>query len=378
MNRNLALDGLRGYAAITVVFFHSILFLKPNYNNNILNTSLLHISRGTDIQSKILMTIFNGQLAVAFFFLLSGVVLFQSLDKNKQLGFFATITNFSVKRIARIYPTLILYLLLFFGTFQILQYIPHYMPPLGNSSAYESLINNSLLYNSNLSAQTWTLQLEVFAIPFMLLGFYGYKLLGVSGLFIFLAYALLSFENPWLTFNIPVINAYLFLFALGFFIPTQIGKQIFSLFKSSDCILLFFLALMVRQIFPFQDLLLLLVQGMFIFLFVGVIYHHPTGIVYRFLTHKYSLYFGKISYSFYLYNWLFLTAIERTLMFFVLPFKFYFKSGLLMAILTIVITIPFAHLSEKYIERPFRNLKFIRNFRTRGTFKAYPVAVGEE
>jgi len=378
LKRNLALDGIRGYAAIIVVFYHTMISFNPKYNQFILNTSFLHLSRGADLQAKFLMTIFNGQLAVTFFFLLSGIVLFQSLDKPNQQGFFATITNFSLKRIARIYPTLIVYLVFFFGLFQILQYIPHY-GYLFHLFSYKSLINNILLYGNKISGPTWTLQLEMLAVPFILLAFFGYKLLGVSGLFIFLAYSLLSFEHPWLTFNIPLINSYLFIFALGFFVPTPIGKQIFSLFKSKDCILLLFLAVMMRQLFPLQDLLLLLVQGLFIFLFIGVIYHHPVGVIYKFLTNKYSLYLGRISYSFYLYNWIFLIISLQIARFFVLPFKYYLISGFLLGILAVLITIPFAHFSEKYVEHRFLNFKFIRKFSTGRLFKSsYLLTEGEE
>lgn len=122
MNRNYALDGVRGYAALVVVIYHSIMNFDFQPLGHIFATPIQKLSGTNDIVMKILYTIFNGKLAVSFFFILSGVVLFQSLNKNSQRGVFATIINFSIKRILRIYPALVCCILAFFLIFRALHF----------------------------------------------------------------------------------------------------------------------------------------------------------------------------------------------------------------------------------------------------------------
>ena len=106
-NKNKNLDGLRGYAAIAVIIVHSIFLL-----NRMQNVMSVPIYKVHGIYFKIayfFLLIFNGQVAVYIFFVLSGMFLFQSLLRNNQ----NFVITFSVKRVIRIFFPLIPCLIVF-------------------------------------------------------------------------------------------------------------------------------------------------------------------------------------------------------------------------------------------------------------------------
>lgn len=377
VGRNHELDGIRGYACLAIIIYHSLLFFKPDAIPPF-SVPFQQISDFNQFISKISITLFNGRLALTFFFILSGVVLFQSLCNRPQNDFFTTIIDFTFKRIARIYPALIGFLIIFF---LVAKFLHLSSPNLFWEFSYKNLINNMLLYNANISFSTWTLKVEILVIPFILLTFYSFKTFGPPALFIFLGYSFLVYENSWLSFNIdnPLFNSSLVYFAFGFFIPTQIGKEIFSFFKAEHSIILLLLASLVVQ-FVFISATSVIIQTMFAFLVVGILYHHQSGILHKIFTTKFAVYFGKISYSLYLYNVISLFIICQLSRFYIFPFKHFILSGLVTGVLAIIITIPLAHFSEKYIEQTF--IKFNRNFLkflfSRRAINSYPLVMDKE
>ena len=76
----IEIDGLKGVAILGVIFFH--------------------------INEKILP---SGFLGVDIFFVISGFLITKTLSKKKFKNFFEFLKNFYKKRITRIYPTLIVY-----------------------------------------------------------------------------------------------------------------------------------------------------------------------------------------------------------------------------------------------------------------------------
>jgi peptidoglycan/LPS O-acetylase OafA/YrhL len=104
-NRNNQLDGLRGYAAVVVVVFHTILGIDPTQISRILYESILKIDDTYGRATKILLKLFNGETAVVIFFVLSGAVLFNSLRHNTE-RFSPMSLKFLVRRFLRIYPAL--------------------------------------------------------------------------------------------------------------------------------------------------------------------------------------------------------------------------------------------------------------------------------
>ena len=107
--RNHQLDGLRGYAAFAVVFFHSI-FSDPTMAGRVLGRDFSELKDWYDILAKLILIIFNGQTAVVIFFILSGAVLFESLQREKG-SISSVVGNFLIRRFFRIYPALVVCLL---------------------------------------------------------------------------------------------------------------------------------------------------------------------------------------------------------------------------------------------------------------------------
>src|SRR5690349_7696347 len=105
--RNDQLDGLRGYAAIAVVFFHSILGPDPTMVGRVLYQNYSKISSWSDAWAKLALTVTNGQTAVVIFFILSGAVLFDSLQKDSENNLVPLAANFFVRRFLRIFPAMV-------------------------------------------------------------------------------------------------------------------------------------------------------------------------------------------------------------------------------------------------------------------------------
>ncbi|PHM65383.1 acyltransferase [Xenorhabdus sp. KJ12.1] len=133
---------LRGIAAISVVFFHSR-FMLNDFNQ--LNISKL---------GNILFS--SGSFGVDLFFIISGFVITLSTEKNQ--GRIRNIFTFSVKRIFRIYPLLIIFVLL-----------SAFIYDSNLKSIIKSLIPIHLQYNFNapffglnVLMVAWTLTFELF------------------------------------------------------------------------------------------------------------------------------------------------------------------------------------------------------------------------
>tara|TARA_B100000886_G_C20327296_1_gene450822 strand:+ start:582 stop:845 length:264 start_codon:yes stop_codon:yes gene_type:complete len=81
-NYKVEIDGLKGIAILGVVFFH--------INENIMP---------------------SGFLGVDIFFVISGYLITKSLDRNNLNNLFDFLLDFYKKRLLRIYPSLVIYIL---------------------------------------------------------------------------------------------------------------------------------------------------------------------------------------------------------------------------------------------------------------------------
>ena len=83
------LDGLRFLAAISVIFAHCTVFIPFSANNPV-----------STVLSK--MFLYNGDLGVNFFFVLSGFLITYIILEEKQTGNFS-IKSFYIRRVLRIW-----------------------------------------------------------------------------------------------------------------------------------------------------------------------------------------------------------------------------------------------------------------------------------
>ncbi len=134
--RNHQLDGLRGYAALAVVFFHSI-FFDPTMAGRVLGRDFSELKDWYDLLAKLLLIIFNGQTAVVIFFILSGAVLFESLRQREKGSISSVVGKFLIRRFFRIYPALVVCLLTCWVAFYFLT----------TTRSVEQLLQNIVLFD---------------------------------------------------------------------------------------------------------------------------------------------------------------------------------------------------------------------------------------
>ncbi|HDR8964414.1 TPA: acyltransferase [Burkholderia vietnamiensis] len=102
--RNTQLDGLRGWAALSVAIYHGI-NIPSQAAHEALMLPMQAQTSSYAIATKFLVATFNGSLAVVIFFVLSGKVLLESLMRSRKSMPESSI-DFTIKRILRIYPPL--------------------------------------------------------------------------------------------------------------------------------------------------------------------------------------------------------------------------------------------------------------------------------
>ena len=341
--RNGYLDGLRGYAALSVLIFHSILMLSPSYIvNNVLYVPIYQIKSDYFKITKFILFIFNGHTAVSIFFVLSGMVLFQSLLRNNK----ASVITFSIKRVIRIYLPLIPCLFVFYALSNILNY---YFSTLYPHFTFHSLIENCLLYKISIHGASWTLQSEIIVIPFILLTFYMYIKIGIKSLFFLTALSILALDND-LKMNFASAGAWLYYFYLGF-LCAAFQNNAGNTAKKLGWLLPFCGVVFLRGVVNYTSITSNLLQGFSIAALIIYLSGNPSDKFSSFLKLPFSQYLGKISFSLYLWNVIILNLfrpLEKVPFIVKHPLEF----GLLIAALTFIITCPIAHCSERILEQP--------------------------
>jgi peptidoglycan/LPS O-acetylase OafA/YrhL len=144
--RNHALDGLRGIAALSVAVGHCFMIIGgvTMWESSIRNFPGMN---GTDIALRLVSLLVPAESAVMVFFVLSGYVLWTSYQR-KDFRFVADLPDYVCSRTYRLFPVAIMSAL-----------------PLGlliDASARE-LVLNMLLVHRSLNGVLWTLQVEVAA-----------------------------------------------------------------------------------------------------------------------------------------------------------------------------------------------------------------------
>jgi len=367
--RNKALDGLRGLAAVSVIFYHSILHHEVLISG-VLIVPIQNLSSARDVLTKIFLFIFNGNNAVLLFFVISGLVLNLSLDKSATDQIAGTTIRFAVRRIFRLYPAMIVCMLAYFVLaclYRIVGAIGFPAPDLW------AVVKNATLIQIAWHGPSTTIQAELLAVPFILAFFYLTRFAGRVGGIVPLGYSLLAVSHPGMVFNLPNMSGWLLAFAAGMSIADQrmAGKfranpawlvwpalvcfgflRLFSNFDSTD--------LSIAEIFA----AMLLVEI--------VCFAPPVSMLHRILLSGSVQLLGKISYSLYLLNVLALLVVWSV----VDRFGWYethaLECGLLVGIVVTLISVPCAVISEKYVEQRGITLgfNFIRRFACRKTASA--------
>ncbi len=328
--RNNQLDGLRGYAALAVVFFHSILGIDPRMIDRILHQRWSKVEGIYDSLAKVALTIMNGQTAVVIFFILSGAVLFDSL-RREQGSPLATSVKFFVRRFFRIYPALFICLLACWVAFHMA----------GIPRSANQLLQNLMLYDFPINGATWTLNVEAFGAILILLAFFGYQNFREPGIIVISCLFAGAYLHQFAGYLV-IFKPFIYSFTLGMLIPTRLGKWIIGYLPSACWPVLFLGMLFARHT----------IQETIAALLVGLIYYRAAGMLGVFLAKPVSAFLGTISYSLYLFNVLFLEIITQRLRAYPVAVSHPVEFGIIAAIVITVLTVPVAFWSVRYIERP--------------------------
>ena len=343
-HRRDSLDGLRGYAALAVAFYHGILHYDVSQIDRVLYRPLLLVEPA-DLPVKLLLIPFNGESAVIAFFILSGFVLRGALDRMADQPFPQASLVFSWRRVTRIYPAVIACMVVFFLLSRAgITTFPRF--------TLTQLWQNATLYWPVMHGPSWSVQVEICAVPFLLAAEALRRLWGTLGLLMALFYALVAIEYPVLVARLPALWPYLFMFIIGMLLVERpVADAVRKLHPATwAAALLLFLA--GRHVTERAAVSGLIAQGFAGGLLVACAAYRTDALAW-FLARPVSLFLGRISYSFYLLNVVALytcwTAIDAWV---ATPAHHPLGWGLASAIGSVLLTLPAAALSERFVERP--------------------------
>ncbi len=340
--RVAALDGMRGFAALVVVPYHVLIPLNPS-GLKLLRTPFWEIPGADDRWFKLWVSIFNGECAVILFFILSGLVLIGSIERDLATRPMALASaSFAVRRVLRIMPTLIACILAMATTMWVLSLV---VPGLVAPFASKAVLDNLLLISPSVNGASWTLQVEMMAIPFLIVAGLAARYLGAAGLWGCLVLVFVMTRISWLSDALFPLGGSLLYFMLGCLIPYTANRFRRMVIMPWWMTLLVFLA--IRQVLP--TTLGFYLQAVFGAFLVAQIYLESPNL----LTSPVAQLLGRISYSLYLWNVLFLTAFQAFM-----PLRPDWMAGhpmlfgLVLSVVIIALTIPVAMWSERFIETP--------------------------
>jgi peptidoglycan/LPS O-acetylase OafA/YrhL len=365
-NINPALQALRGLMALMIAIGHSLLLFSIGGVNNLYERQFLDLPKNEAVLAQLLRTIFNGSAAVAFFFVLSGYLVNHSLNEKKFN--IKTIIDYCLKRILRIYPIYLISLLVsgiyisYFHTYKTHSLASKWYLMWFNFKLTPRLIIDHLFFtNTAMNTVAWALgPIIVFSLlaPFF---YFIFKRTSIKLNTIVIVILIIS------TYLIKQsdLTRYLFSFCIGLALPkfSKVFKNIINYSKiniqlAGLCAIV--ILLFARPMFLRSEILVKLIESISISLIIYLVVNHNTFFVNRIGQNRIMIFFGKISYSFYLLNFLIIYIITN----------FFLKAGisylantylilisLLIGLLSIIVTTPIAYLMHEAIEKNFLSRK---------------------
>lgn len=335
------MDGLRGYAAAAVVVYHSIMGCDPTQDERIVQPTIQEIHGLYDMATKLVLMVVSGEAAVVIFFVLSGAVLFESL-KQRHAGAIATAAGFSVRRLLRLYPTFFVSLAGCLAAFAAAGAFSfeagHFWP-------------NAVLYDFAVHGASWTLQVEFLAVPFILVGYWCYQRFGILG--IASAYAIFATVlcAPWLRTHFVIYQRFLSCFALGLLIPTRAGAEVAKRLPALSWLAVVVAMLASRHVLGLHwwsmD-----AEQVLAALLVTLLFYKRAGGLGRFFDRSVSQHLGRISYSLYLFNVIYIILVGHLIQGLSVVRSHPLEWGLLLSVPILAAAIATAHFAEIGLERP--------------------------
>lgn len=352
------LESLRGLAALTVAVHHSL--------------KMIPFSGHAAKIKPWLQEIFNGHGSVVLFFVLSGLVLGQSLrritayEKSGVLGFYT-------RRVLRIYPAYLVSLLVCALLFVSVHFFktdsaaasPYYLGFYGFKLSLLQILSAIFLIDYSLNSVCWSLAVEM--IGSLMLPFFHF-LSRTPRFRIYLLCPLLTLAFIHGSSQPPIFEhlQYLWVFYFGYLIP-ELPKAVCDYFDTHRRLLA---ALMVFAGLICFDIIRwghhAIPYTLSVGLFIAVIFHFPKERLFSFLDWPILKFYGRNSYSFYLLHWP-VIYVSTGLMFKFIPAHDLTRHPILfsflLALVSIGVATPLSNWSYHYVERPC--MLFAKSLRSR-------------
>ncbi|MET4390675.1 exopolysaccharide production protein ExoZ [Bradyrhizobium sp. F1.4.3] len=309
------LESLRGLAAVSVVGYHAS-------------------GQFTD-------TYVTGMAPVVLFFVLSGFVLARSLARNDD------IIEFLRHRIFRLFPAAIATVLLLTALHEAFGFYHGFEPDFSPLN----VILNALMIKHDINGPMWSMTVECFATPVIILSFLAGRRFGPRSLIPLIAILFgLSFVGPYAHLlggyaNLAPLHAFVLGVALHFsgrgLVEAIGGRQMAAAIVA--CILFFYCGLQ-KQTAP-----IIFLEACSSGLLIALIAFGAPQRGFRFLDQPVIGFYGRISFSFYLLHMIGLSIAVRISSIAGWPML----SILLSTVLGVLLTTPMAWMSWRFIEKPF-------------------------
>lgn len=339
MERSHALDGLRGFAATAVIFYHAILHNDAGMIERVLFRPIQSLGSFYDMLLKLALQIQHGETAVYVFFVLSGTVLQLSLARRGDA------LAFTRARLLRLYPPLVACLVLFYALSLLgLPGYPHFTP--------QAFIENASLWKISMHGPSTTIQVEVMAIPFILAAWLARRHFGLPALMIGIVYATLALDNPSLVFGLPNMHAYLLAFMAGMIVAEPALRPLMQKVPPSSWWLALAALVFCRMFHPQGSMPALICMTLCAAFLVAGLLHGERGSLHRLMEGRLAQALGKVSFSLYLLNVPIACVVWAVTDQFAWPKEHVLEAGILTGFVSLLVTWPVAWLSERYIEQP--------------------------
>jgi peptidoglycan/LPS O-acetylase OafA/YrhL len=347
-----SLESVRGLAALAVGVFHSLFFLKIG-GAAVVPVTFRSGGSWELIAARILLTPFNGHAAVSLFFVLSGFVLAMSLARDSRpLG--SRAFSFGVRRFLRIYPALFVCVVVTALALWTARRLGSGLPfaHLG----IRTVIDNLLLLDFGVNGATWTLWVELVAIPFIFAVHLLTRRFGTPALWLVIVLAVVALFWPVRSMS----GRHLHLFFVGM-LAAQIGRAAMARVRPRAARYGFAAAAVglvsARPLVGAAPWSLLL-EGLASAVIICVLAFAKRSSAHRVLETAPLRFLGRISYSFYLYHPTALVLVLAPFYFSVPPAETNTRdlALLLAATATIPLAIAFGYASYRFVEQPMIRL----------------------
>ena len=331
--RNDQLDGLRGYAASAVIIFHC-------FGDALSTTPYLAGAQNVgDVASRLAIATCNGITAVSIFFVLSGAVLMNSLMRQRGRAL-EICTGFTIDRVFRIFPALVVWVLITAAFFYVV----------GTPPSAHDIIENLLLYDFGVLGQSATLNAEILATPLLLATFLVLRHRGMVWM-VLVCIAIVTAARHLPPQDVAIVlRIYTYPIVLGMLIPTAIGRWIADRMPPGAVWVIIPAMLLAAHCTERSMTTTRTLQETFAALLVVMLFYKRAGAVGAWLERPHAAFLGRISYSLYLANLPFLLTSDNLLRgaFDGHPVAY----ALIVGPPVVLATIPLAALSYRWIERP--------------------------